>query len=217
MRALSRSAVAPVALIAAALLAVGFADPRQDDPPGRRRFVDMSPEEQMQVQMKMLELGQPCDEHELLASYAGTFETHTTLWAVPGTEPMSVEGTAEHEMILGGRFLQQRSSASYPMWGEVESLAMMGFDRRNGEFTTVGFDTLGTYWVSARGKRADDGVLTMSGTDYDATLNVEQVYDFVVEFVDEDTLRTTLIFHDLFQEGPFKLMEITARRKDAGK
>jgi hypothetical protein len=33
----------------------------------------------------------------------------------------------------------------------VESTTIIGFDRRSKKYTTVGLDTMGTYWVTAAG------------------------------------------------------------------
>ena len=55
----------------------------------------------------------------------------------------------------------------------------------------------------------------MHGTDYDAIGEGTQVYDFVMHWIDDDTWKVEIIFHDAFHapDGkPFKMVEITNER-----
>ena len=60
-----------------------------------------------------------------------------------------LEGEAENRTLLGGRFLQSSLEAhgAFPL----ETLWTLGFDRRWGEYTVLGMDTMGTYMVAAAG------------------------------------------------------------------
>ena len=204
------------ALAATALIAVGAALPRQDDGE-RKAFKDLSPEEQMAAQMKAMELAVPGPEHALLARYEGSFTQEIKFWRMPGAEPTTITGTVEQEMVLGGRYLLSRGKSSYPGMSDTETLGMWGFDRRHGVYTMVGFDTVGTYYVTAAGPYDKQSrSMTLSGTDEDPTMG-QQVYDFKMEFIDDDTYRVSIFFHDMFPDGPFKMVQYTQTRVKSDK
>lgn len=123
--------------------------------------------------------------------------------------------TGEAEMILGGRFLMMKQVIPDDMFAS-ESIAILGFDRRTEEYTLLGLDTIGTYWISAQGPARDAGSAVLSGEDYDAVFGGTQEYDFVLRWEDDGTWVTELIFKDEFHTrggGPFKMMESVARRR----
>lgn len=157
----------------------------------------------------------PGEEHERLSALAGEWRQTVRVWPAPGAEAVVMEGRARNEMILGGRFLKTEARAGEGPLGS-ESLLLTGFDRRSGRYTQVGFDTWGTYYVTAAGPfDAQRGVIVLSGEDHDPLLGSTQVYDFVLRFVDDDTYVSEIIFKDPEHTGgaeEFKMVEITAER-----
>jgi hypothetical protein len=116
-------------------------------------------------------------------------------------------------MVLGGRFLELVAKGDF-MGAPFESITMIGFDRRNEVWTTVGFDTLGTYWVTGTGKRDEAGVIHMLGRD--ESPQGSQEFIFEVEFVSDDELVSSVYFTKMgpqvFDE-PFKMVEVRYTRK----
>ena len=173
--------------------------------------------EELEVLTKrMSEAGQPGPEHERLAALAGVWDVEMKIWPQPDAEPIVAAGRMQSEMILGGRFLRQQVAIeSGPFAGEA--LSFLGFDRRSSEFTVVGMDTSGTYWVTAKGPVGDDSArLVLSGTDFDAIFGADQVYDFVWTFVDADTVVTEVVFKDpmhTYGHSEFRMVQNTARRR----
>lgn len=174
-----------------------------------------TPEEIAEMQRVMQELAQPGPEHEMLARMAGDWTQEIVMWPQPGAEPTRLQGRGSSELILGGRFLLAESY----MAGSEEpvGVSLMGFDRRSGEYHTLGMDVVGTYWVTASGPPPEEegGDLVMSGTDYDAEFDYTQVYDFVLRWIDDDTYTWSIVFHDEYHTRggpPFKMVEITFRR-----
>lgn len=161
---------------------------------------------------------QPGPEHAELAKLAGAWRTQTKIWMQPGQpEPMVLEGTATNEMILGGRFLLTRGSTP-SMMGNVERLGVMGFDRRKEVYTSTGFDSMGTYGVSAAGTYdAERKAIVMSGRDHDPMLGHTQEYKFVVRVVSEDEYVVEIIFTDAMhtrgQVDEFKMVEVVNTRE----
>ncbi|HEV7765549.1 MAG TPA: DUF1579 family protein [Thermoanaerobaculia bacterium] len=96
-----------------------------------------------------IESAKPVAEHKRIAELSGTWKVTTKLWFGPG-EPQTASGTGEGKVILGGRFLEMTTDLKGAL--ESESVTIYGFDRRTNDFTMIGIDTLGTYWISAAGK-----------------------------------------------------------------
>jgi hypothetical protein len=190
------------------LLALPAAASAQDRKP--------TPEEIAKLQAVMMESMNPGPEHERLSRLAGRWELETRIWPEPGAQPMTVPGSASNRMILGGRFLvSETTTSSGPMQGE--SLTIFGFDRRNGWYTSAGYDTFGTYHVAAQGGwDADRGAIVMHGEDRVVGGNHTQTWDFVLRPVDDDTYVFEIIFTDPWHTRggpPFKMVETTYRRQ----
>ncbi|MGH9760229.1 MAG: DUF1579 family protein, partial [Blastocatellia bacterium] len=80
-----------------------------------------------------MKLAQPSDEHKRLAQLAGSWKMEVKIFMAPGGKPMTMAGTAENQMVLGGRFLKCESHGTGAM--PMETLSMIGFDRRYGRYT----------------------------------------------------------------------------------
>jgi hypothetical protein len=212
--------LAPLLTLAAAtLLIVSLGAARQDEEgDGMRNLVDLDLAERQALQVRAMQLAQPTDEHQRLTAYAGTFDAEVQMWTAPGQAPTKAKGEMLHESVLGGRFLRITGRVNYDFPGigkyEVDSIQYLGFDRRNGNYTSIGFDSMGTYSTTAMGSfDAENDHLTMSGVTEDESLKIRQAYDTIVELVDADTMKVTTIVYDAFQPGPFKLMEVVSRRR----
>jgi hypothetical protein len=171
-------------------------------------------EEQRRIMEAMMAAMQPGPEHERLARLAGSWDLEITMWSGPGGPSQTMKATAENRMILGNRFLESRTTGGAPPM-VIEALSIVGFDRRFKRYTTVGFDTWGTYYVTGAGTM-QDSLVTMHGTDDDPIAGHTQVYDILLRFVDDDTYVTGVTFTDSVHtkgKGPFKAVEIVHRRR----
>ncbi|MBU0984934.1 MAG: DUF1579 domain-containing protein, partial [candidate division Zixibacteria bacterium] len=183
-------------------MALAAAVPAQDSPDSATKAEMMA---------KAMEMAVPGPEHATLEKMAGDWNIVVKLWMQPGVEPMVASGTAHHEMILGGRFLQCTSTS-----GEgdmlIETLQIFGFDRRSSMFTVAGYDTWGTYFVNGAGPMHDDKRgITLSGEDYDPMFGFTQKYDWVLGFVDNDHFSMSVIFknpENTFGLDEFKMVEV---------
>jgi len=200
-----------VAAVAAALLVTLPALAEEESVP-RQATPDPSEAERMAL---MMELGKPGPEHEMLASLAGTWQETVKMWAAPGMEPMTASGRCTNRMILGGRFLRSECrSEDGPI--RVESLILYGFDRRRGEYTMVGYDTMGTYYITADGPWDEEReAIVMSGEDEDPVAGFVQRYDLVLRPDGDDRYITEVIFKNpelTHGVGAFKMVEIELSR-----
>ena len=98
-----------------------------------------------------------------------------------------------------------------------KSIQFLGFDRRNEQYTLVGLDTMGTYFVTARGTFDEElGAIVMSGVDEDPFMTQE--YDFVMKTLSDDEYTVELYFRgDMAAEHGverFKMMELRSKRRE---
>ncbi len=166
----------------------------------------------MAAMTEALELARPGPEHEELAARAGEWSTVATLYVTPGAAPLESRGSASARPILGGRFLEVVSTGDF-MGQPFESRSILGFDRRHERYTIVGFDTMGTYWVTGQGTRGEDGVIRMHGVDEDLT--GAQVYTFEYELLSPDEHEYRVVFHELGGrkfEQPFTMVSVRSTR-----
>lgn len=96
----------------------------------------------------------------------------------------------------------------------VEVLSIYGFDRRTNEYTVVGFDTMGTYYVTAAGTREPDGLMRMRGETLEIEAGTKETrrYDMTLRVVDADTYVTEIIFR-FPDRDPLTVVSITHRRQ----
>ena len=169
----------------------------------------------MEAMMEAMRLAQPGPEHEELAKMlSGEWETDVSVKGMgPDSTPMKTNGTESAVAILDGRFIEVTSQGAF-MGQPFESRSFIGYDRRHEQFTSVGMDTLGTYWVTATGKRDADGVIRMKGEDDDPA--GKQVYTFEYETISEDEREFRVIFSQIggqVYEEPFTMVTVRSRRK----
>ena len=174
-----------------------------------------TPEELAEMQAAILASAVPGPQHEMLARYAGDWDIEITMWPTPGGHAVQATASGTNRMILDGRFLEIYSEG--PFFGSVvKAISILGFDVRHERFTTVGFDTFGTYYITADGPW-DEGTRStrMSGNDDDPIAGFTQEYDFVMTFIDDDTYSTEIIFKNKEQapDGPTTLAKQISRRR----
>jgi len=167
-------------------------------------------------QMEYMQLGQPGPEHAFLKKLTGSWDMHISYWMSPNTEPMVLKSSGENKMILGGRFLELTSKGEF-MGQTMETITMMGFDRRSKQYTSTGFDSQGTYSVSAAGEiNKDKTSIRMHGADYDAFWDFTQEYFFDITIKSENEFTWSVTFTDeqMAQgQDEFKMVEIIYTRK----
>lgn len=178
--------------------------------------VPATPEERQRIAEQVMAAAQPGPEHAELMKLAGTWDVEATFWPSPGAEPVRATFPAENQAMLGGRFLVSRASGEL-MGMPAEALTIYGFDRRHQRYTIVGFDSYGTYYVTAAGAM-DPATRTvaMQGTDDDPITGMTQVYTMHLRLVDDDTYVADTVFHDAAHAGGgagHKAVELTYRRR----
>ena len=169
-----------------------------------------------EAMQKMLEAMKPAAEHKELAALAGQWTQHIT-YSMGGAS-MKATGTVTNKMILAGRFLVSEGTSANPAGPGVgdptlDFMSTYGFDRRTQEFTIVHLDSMGTYYVSAAGKKTDARTIVMRGETLDDHAGSREMrkYDMVLKFIDADTYMSEIIFH-FPGRPPQTIVSVTYRR-----
>ena len=99
---------------------------------------------------------------------------------------------------------------------QTEGLNILGFDRRNKVYTSVGFDTWGTYFVTSEGSYDETSkTISMYGEAEDKTFGMTEKYSINLRLIDEDTYVWEVIIRDAQQMhgvDEFKMVEVTHHR-----
>ena len=175
--------------------------------------------ERARIRDAMMGAMQPGPEHARLAALAGDWTLEVRMWPAPGAEPMVSAGTARNRMILGDRFLEIRGNGGEGAM-HVESLLLLGFDRRTSEYTIVALDTWGTYYVTAAGAADPAGRLVLEGVNDDPISGARETYQMIFRPVDAETFVHEIVFTDpahTMDGVPFRMVEVTYRRRGGSK
>ena len=95
---------------------------------------------------------QPVSQHELLHDMVGEW-SYVTLMSMPQMPPLRGSGTTSVKTIMGGRFIEIRSTST-EQDPPSESLGLMGFDSRPGheQYFMLWLDSMGHYYTDAMGQ-----------------------------------------------------------------
>lgn len=158
-------------------------------------------------------LAEPGAEHRRLATLAGTWNQDITINVFPGQPPQKLTGSAHNEMILGGRFLKSETSGGEGDFA-MEGLTILGFDTRTQEYTLVGYDTWGTYYITAAGTYdPETETMTLSGETLEAMGDGTELYDITLKWKSDEEYLSEIIFKMPGGER-FTAVSVVNRRAD---
>jgi len=133
------------------------------------------------------DLDSPGPEHQRLQALVGKWKLAIKVRNQPDQEGMTLTGQCENKMILGGRFLVSETHSGNGAWA-IETITIIGFDRRNKRYTMVVFDTTGTsYGTSAGSYDQSLNAIVTSREDQDPGLNSTRKHQFVISFLGPST------------------------------
>jgi hypothetical protein len=98
----------------------------------------------------------PGEPHAALAKAAGTWKMTSRVWMDPNGEAMISDGTAERQMILGGRVLEERSN-SLMMGMPFEGIGRTGYDNVTDRYWSSWIDNMSTGVYLAYGSPDAEG------------------------------------------------------------
>jgi hypothetical protein len=209
-----RKLTSAAALIACgALLAIAASRPQDKPaaktPPPPAAKAAPSPMEDPAMMEKMMKLATPSDAHKELAKHAGTWEVHYKMRMSPDMPWMETDGTVEKKSILGGRYIQEDVAFSV-MGMPMQGMQILGFDNLTQEYISWWADSMSTWWVTARGKKAADGTIELKGTMVDVAGS--RPYRMVIRPKGEDTTEVEM-YDTIPPKGDVLVMSLTEKRK----
>ena len=103
----------------------------------------LAQEENVIIKNYNLDLAKISPPHKMLSKLAGKWNLNYKLWINPNNEPEEGSGSADAELILGGRFLQ--ISMDYSIYEkEFTSEHIFGYDTNVKRFSIFSIDKFGT-------------------------------------------------------------------------
>ena len=101
---------------------------------------------------KMMELGQPGENHKVLAQFAGNWSFKTTFWMVPGGPPSESTGSATCKPLMGGRYFVSEATGKFEMPGpdghmqsmDYKGMELAAYDNAKKKFISTWIDNMGT-------------------------------------------------------------------------
>lgn len=109
----------------------------------------------------------PGPEHAALAKMVGEFELTVKMYMEPGAEPEVSKATATRQMILGGRYLEEKIRGT-AMGQPFEGFGVSGYDNVTGQWWGMWIDNMSTGLMTSTGEWDDKaGVGTYWGESMD--------------------------------------------------
>ena len=118
-----------------------------------------APPDPAETMAKMAALGQPGENHKLLADLVGSWDCKVTFWMEPGAPPMVSSGTAVRKPIMDGRYFVMDTASKMQMPGpdgqmhpvDFKGMELDGYDNVKGKFFSTWIDSMGTSLILAEG------------------------------------------------------------------
>lgn len=199
-----------------------LSDDKKPETPKADAAKSPSPADMKKMMEEWMALGKPGDAHKAMEATIGTWNTEMKLVA-PGMPPMVTKGTSERKWVLGGRFIEERSSGEMigpdeksPIgFGKVKSdgIGLFGYDNYKNIYTGVWISDQGTNMMTMSGTMPPGSkTLTMYGLMDEPMLKMSDRYNkYVTKFVDDD--KFVFEVYDLAAGDDHKVFEITYTRK----
>lgn len=174
----------------------------------------LAAQEPAQDQMAaMMEAISPDENHEVLQSFAGSWNHAIKFYPSPGAPAMDMTATSVAEITLGGRYLETEITGSF-MGAPFEGREVMGYDKVKGKYFAVWHDNMSTGPVISWGSwDPATKTLTMEGTASEPISgNPEMKIRNTMQLMDDGS-----VHYENWGPGPggesFKSMEIHSTRQ----
>lgn len=117
----------------------------------------------MQDMQEMMKYAQPGPNHETFKELAGTWKATVKMF-MGGPQPTVSEGTSTMQVIMGGRYLEQRFTGTM-MNQPFEGYGLTGYDNQKGEYQSIWVDNSSTAMMFSQGTMdKTTNALTMNST-----------------------------------------------------
>ncbi|HEY0355740.1 MAG TPA: DUF1579 domain-containing protein [Flavisolibacter sp.] len=155
----------------------------------------------------------PGKEHQMIASWDGTWEGEITMWMTPGAPPSKSKGVATNKMVLDGRYQQATYTGSFEGM-PFNGMSTLAFDNAKKTFISTWIDNMGTGIMIGEGPWDEKSrSITLKGKMIDPTTGKECDFREVFTIVDDDHQLLEMYGPDPATGKEFKTMEIRYTRK----
>lgn len=155
----------------------------------------------------------PGKEHQMMASWDGTWEGEITMWMSPDGPPTKSKGVASNKMVLEGRYQQATYSGSFegmPFTG----MSTLAFDNAKKVFISTWIDNMGTGIMVGEGPWNEESrSITIKGKMIDPTTGKDCQFREVFTIIDNDHQLMEMYAPDSKTGKEYKSMEIKYTRK----
>lgn len=160
----------------------------------------------------MMAYATPGDVHKMLASSTGNWTEEVSMWMKPGAPPMTSKAEAHNEMLLGGRYLQTKSTGNFSGM-PFEGIGVTGYDNIKKKFVSSWIDNMGTGMMYMWGSwNAATKSITFTGKMVDPMASGKEVsYKQVWKFIDNN--HQVIEMYSVMNGKEMKTMEIKLTRK----
>ena len=169
-----------------------------------------------EVMAQGMQSTQPVSQHELLHDMVGEW-SYVTLMSMPQMPPLRGSGTTSVKTIMGGRFIEIRSTST-EQDPPSESLGLMGFDSRPGheQYFMLWLDSMGHYYTDAMGQwNPSTASLTFHGSETDPTTGATSKYRQVFRFPGVDTMTCDVFVSVPGNPEEMQIVTIVYSRREA--
>lgn len=134
-----------------------FADSAAATSPAGQGEMQLPPGWTMEDMQAMMAAGTPGEMQKHLTEGVGDWKCDTKMWMLPGSEPLTSEGTSKVTSLMDGRYIQMEMDGEMPGMGPYKGLGIYGFDNIKQEFVSTWIDNHGTGIMTGTGELSDDG------------------------------------------------------------
>lgn len=158
---------------------------------------------------KWMEYMTPGEPHARLEERAGKWNLECTMWMAPGAPPVKTRATSEQKLILGGRFLLDRTVGEF-QGQPFEGLGLTGFDNLKKKYVGLWIDNHSTGLMLTEGSFSR-GTFRYQGEHPDLETGGSKKIRSVETTLDENTWK--MESYEIEKDGSErKSMEIVYRR-----
>ncbi len=203
-----KSRGAAVAVMCGVLVVAGAVAPTSS---GQAQQPDAQQQQMDEMMQVITKLATPGEHHKHLEAFVGGWKTTSKFWPSPGAPPLESTGEAEHEPVLGGRFIHLTYKGVL-MDTPFEGMGFIGYDNYRQKHVDFWIDNFGTLMLTGEGTCSDGKTITMFTTADDPISKTRKTLRTVYRFPNAD--QYVLEMYDTAPDGKeFRTLEIIHTRK----
>jgi hypothetical protein len=170
------------------------------------------PPEMQEAYAAYLELQQPGEHHERLASWLGEWDCEVNVMMDPAAPPVQSRGSATFSWLHEGRWLKQEFRGE--MMGEpFTGFGISGYDNYRKQYVDMWVDSMSTSMMTMRGSTmpGSDVIAMFGEMDEPMTGEIGKTVRNIITFHSDD--HATFEMQEVMYGEPFTVMRIEYRRR----